>query len=139
MREIMRKHVCAVADLEGVQGIRSTPLWIHIISFSWGFSRNLLEIGQTNSPFLHLNPALHKSWICPCCVLDQVKYKLVSISYCLNTSFQKLHFSKSHFSVTPQEKYNYVIFLQPKSLKKCQNIFENWFTSKIIMPKNYLE
>ena len=42
---------------------------------------------------------------------------------------QKLHFSKSRFSETPQEKYDRVIFLQPKSRK-------NRFTNKIIMPNN---
>ena len=40
-------------------------------------------------------------------------------AYCLNTIFQKLHFSKSHFCETLHEKYDHVIFLQPKSRKKC--------------------
>ena len=53
--------------------------------------------------------------------------------------FQKLHFSKSHFSETVQEKHEHIIFLQPKSHKKCRKIFENRFTNKIIMPENYLE
>ena len=48
-----------------------------------------------------------------------------------------LHFSKSRFSET-QEKYYHVVFLQPKSLKKCRKKFENRFTSKIVMPKKYL-
>ena len=30
--------------------------------------------------------------------------------YCLHIIFQKLHSSKSHFSETPQEKYDHVIF-----------------------------
>ena len=60
-------------------------------------------------------------------------------NYCLHTIFQKLHFSKSHFSETPQEKYDYVIFLQPKSPKKCRKNFENRFTIEIIMPKKYFE
>ena len=59
--------------------------------------------------------------------------------YCLNTIFQKLHFSKSHFYETLQEKYSYVIFLQPKSRFKCCKNFENRLTNKIIMPKNYFE
>ena len=59
--------------------------------------------------------------------------------YCLNTFFQKLHFSKSHFYETLQEKYDYVIFLQPKSRKKCHKNFENRFTNKIIMPKKYFK
>ena len=45
-------------------------------------------------------------------------------TYCLHNIFQKLHFSKSHFSETPQEKYYHVIFLQPKSGKKCHKKFE---------------
>ena len=60
-------------------------------------------------------------------------------AYCLHTIFQKLHFSKSHFSKTSQEKYDHVIFLQPKSPKKCRKNFENRFTIKIIMPKKYFE
>ena len=40
------------------------------------------------------------------------------VNYCLNTIFQKLHFSKSHFSATPQEKYDHAIFLQLMSPKK---------------------
>ena len=61
-----------------------------------------------------------------------------NFNYCLNTISQKLHFSKSHYRETLQEKYDYVIFLQPKSRKKCRKN-ENRFTSKIIMPKNYFE
>ena len=57
-------------------------------------------------------------------------------SYCLNTIFQKPHFSKSHFSETPQEKYYHAIFLQPMSPKKCHKKFENRLTNKIIIPKN---
>ena len=65
--------------------------------------------------------------------------KEVKSSYCLNTIFQKLHFSKSHFSETPQEKYDHVIILQAMSPKKCHKNFENRFTNKIIMPKNHFE
>ena len=43
------------------------------------------------------------------------------------------------FSETPQEKYDHVIFLQPKSRKKCRKNFENRFTNEIKMPKNYFE
>ena len=32
--------------------------------------------------------------------------------------------SKSHFFETPQDKYDHVIFLQPKSRKKCRKNFE---------------
>ena len=71
--------------------------------------------------------------------LQKVSSFYFAYNYCLNTIFQKLHFSKSHFSETPQEKYDHVIFLQPKSLKKCRKKFENRFTSKMIMPKKYLE
>ena len=56
--------------------------------------------------------------------------------YCLSiTIFQKLHFSKSHFSGKPQEKYHHVVILHSKSFKKCHKNFENRFTHKIIMPK----
>ena len=61
------------------------------------------------------------------------------IAHCLNTIFQKLHFSKSHFSETPQDKYDHVIFLQLMSPKKCHKKFENRFTNKIIMPENHFE
>ena len=66
-------------------------------------------------------------------------YYMGKVSYCLNTVFQKLHFSKSPFSETSQEKYDHVIFLQPKSHKMSRKNFENQFTNSIIMPKNYLE
>ena len=45
------------------------------------------------------------------------------------------HLSETAFFKMSQEKYDYVIFLQPKSPKKCCKKFENRFTSKIIMPK----
>ncbi|MEW8547924.1 MAG: hypothetical protein AB2693_30835 [Candidatus Thiodiazotropha sp.] len=61
------------------------------------------------------------------------------MNYCLNTIFQKLHFSKSNFSETPQQKYDHAILLQPMSPKKCHKKFENRFTNKIIMPKNNFE
>ena len=57
--------------------------------------------------------------------------------YCLNTTSQKLHFSKSHFSEIPQEKYDHAIFLQSMSPKKCHKKFKNRLTNKIIMPKNH--
>ena len=57
-------------------------------------------------------------------------------NYCLCTIFQILHISISHFSETPQEKYDHVIFLQPMSRKKCHKNFENRFTNKIIVHKN---
>ena len=57
----------------------------------------------------------------------------------LNTIFQKLHFSKSHFCETLQEKYDYIIFLQLTNHKKCRKNFENRFTSKLVIPKNYFE
>ena len=41
--------------------------------------------------------------------------------------------SKFHFSETLQEKYDHMIFLQPKSRKKGYKNFENRFTNKIIM------
>ena len=44
--------------------------------------------------------------------------------YCLYTIFQNLHFSKSHFSETPQEKYDLVIFLQPKVVKCAAKILK---------------
>ena len=40
-------------------------------------------------------------------------------SYCLNTIFQKLHFSKSHFSETQQEKYDHAIFCNSRVLKSA--------------------
>ena len=49
---------------------------------------------------------------------------MYNIIYCLYTIFKKLHFSKSHFSETPQEKYDHVVFLQPKSRKKCRKNFK---------------
>ena len=69
------------------------------------------------------------------CVVSATEVFRYCEPYCLHTIFQKLHFSKSHFSETPQEKYDQVIFLQPKSRKKCCKNFENWFMNKIIMPK----
>ena len=57
----------------------------------------------------------------------------------LNTIFQKLHFLKSHFFETPQEKYDHAIFLQLVGPKKFHKKFENRFTNKIIMPKNHFE
>ena len=69
---------------------------------------------------------------------DRGVYCSVKGDYCLNTIFQKLHFSKSHFCETLQEHMT-VIFLQPKSRKNCCKNFENRFTSKIIMPKEYFE
>ena len=59
--------------------------------------------------------------------------------YCLNTIFQKLHFSKSQFSETPQEKYDHAIFLQLMSPKKGRKKFGDRFTNMIIMPKNHFE
>ena len=44
------------------------------------------------------------------------KFYMADNVYCLS---EKVHISKSHFSETPQEKYDHVIFLQPKSSKKC--------------------
>ena len=59
-------------------------------------------------------------------------------NYCLNTIFQKLHFSKSHFSERPQEKNEHVIILHFKSLKKCHKNFENRLTNKILCKKIFL-
>ena len=44
--------------------------------------------------------------------------------------------AKENFSETPQGKYDHVIFLQPKSPKKCCKNFENRFTNKIIIILN---
>ena len=44
--------------------------------------------------------------------------------YCLNTIFQKLHFSKSHFSERRQEKYEQVTILHSKSPKKATKILK---------------
>ena len=59
-----------------------------------------------------------------------------AVAYCLNTIFQKLPFSKSHFSERPQEKYDHVIILHSKSLKKCHKKIENRLTNKNFMPEN---
>ena len=56
--------------------------------------------------------------------------------YCLSTIFQKLHFSKSHFSENPQEKYDHVTILHSISPKKCHKNFENWLTNKKFMPES---
>ena len=56
--------------------------------------------------------------------------------YCLNTIFQKLHFSKSHFSERPQEKYDHVTILHSISLTKCHKNSENRLTNKNFMPEN---
>ena len=61
------------------------------------------------------------------------------VAYCLNAILQKLNFSKSHFSETPQEQYDHAIFLLLMSPKKCLKMFENQFTNKIIMSKNHFE
>ena len=53
-------------------------------------------------------------------------------TYCLNTIFQKLHFSKSHFSERPQEKYEHVTILHSKSLKK----YHKKLTNKKFMQEN---
>ena len=66
-------------------------------------------------------------------------YQGKSLYYCLNTIFQKLHFSKSHFSERPQEKYENVTILHSKSLKKCQKKFENGLTNKNSMQENIFE
>ena len=54
-------------------------------------------------------------------------------NYCLNTIFQKLHFSKSLFSERRQEKYEHVTILHSKSLKKCHKNVENRLTNKNFM------
>ena len=59
--------------------------------------------------------------------IDSVR---AACSYCLSTIFQKLHFSKSHFSERPQEKYEHDIILHFKSLKKCHKNFEHRLTNK---------
>ena len=56
-------------------------------------------------------------------------------TYCLNTIFQKLHFSKSYFSETPQEKYDPAIYLQPMSPKKCRKKLKIGSLLKKICPK----
>ena len=59
-------------------------------------------------------------------------------TYCLFTIFKNMLFSKSHFSERPQEKYYHVIMLHSKSLKKCHENFENWFTNKINYARKFL-
>ena len=43
--------------------------------------------------------------------------------------------SETAFSETPQEKYEYVIFLQPKYSKMCHKNFDDRLSYKILMPK----
>ena len=66
-------------------------------------------------------------------------FKDNAIHYCLNTIFQKLHFSKSHFSERPQEEYEHVTILHSKSLKKCHKNFENRLTNENFMQENIFE
>ena len=53
-----------------------------------------------------------------------------------HTIFLKLHFSKSHFSERPQEKYEHVTILHSISRKKCHKNFENQVSNENIMPEN---
>ena len=49
----------SVADLEGVQGVRSNPpSGAKLFRFHGEFKEILSEIRLTNPPFLHLNPLL---------------------------------------------------------------------------------
>ena len=59
--------------------------------------------------------------------------------YCLNTIFQKLYFSKSHFSERSQEKYEHVTISHSKSLKKCHKNFEIRLTNKNFMQENIFD
>ena len=56
----------------------------------------------------------------------------VSSYYCPYTVFQKLPFSKFHFSEAPSGEYDRPSFCI-SSLKKCCINFENHFTNKIFM------
>ena len=64
---------------------------------------------------------------------------IVLMYYCPYTIFQKLPFSKSHFSEIHQEKYDYGTVLHSRSLKKCRENFENQLTNKNSLPENNLE
>ena len=56
----------AVADLEGVQGVRSNPpSGPKSFHFHEEFQENMYEIRQTNPPFLHLNPLLRNPGSAP--------------------------------------------------------------------------
>ena len=57
-------------------------------------------------------------------------------NYCLHSIFQKLRFSKSHFSERPKEKYIHVNILHSKCLKSYHKNFENRLTNKHFMPEN---
>ena len=49
--------IIAVADLEGVQGVR--------LNFHGEFQEIVCKIRQTNPPFLHLNPLLRNAGSAP--------------------------------------------------------------------------
>ena len=47
-----------MADLEGVQGVRSNPPLDQLLLFHGEFQDILCGIRHTNPPFIHLNPLL---------------------------------------------------------------------------------
>ena len=55
----------------------------------------------------------------------------------MDTIFQKLPFSKSHFSETPPAEYDYVIHLHSKILKICRKCFEKSINKRTFCTRTF--
>ena len=129
-----------IYNYTGLRSMKSGVQCESVVRFPRLFEKYPFPI-LINSAFLRLADVFRAGFVSYFIHTETFCHKLSTkpANYCLHTIFQKLHFSKSYFSETPQEKYDHVIFLQPNSPKKCHKNFVNRFTNKIIMPKNYFE